>query len=109
MSESRGKNIIDSNIANFKEQELTYTINSAKDIAYIKIVAMINFLEEKMDYIGYTNREVDEFIMYWLPILENNAHSLVYFEQTEERNEECPLIFSTGPDTLIRTIIHFNS
>ena len=52
------------------------------------------------------NRETDEFIMYWLPILENNEKSLVYFEQTEERNEESPLIFSTEPDTLIRTCIH---
>lgn len=44
--------------------------------------------------------------MYWLPVLENNVHSLVYFEQTEERNKECPLEFSTSPDTLIKTIIH---
>lgn len=73
---------------------------------YVNKDNAINFLEEKMDYIGYTNREVDEFMMYWLPILESNKHSLVYFEQTEERNEECPLIFSTNPDTLIRTIIH---
>ena len=66
----------------------------------------ISFLEEKMDYMGFTNRETDEFIMYWLPILENNGQSLVYFEQTEERNEECPLEFSVEPETLIRTIIH---
>ena len=66
----------------------------------------ISFLEEKMDFMGFTNREVDEFIMYWLPILENNGQSLVYFEQTEERNEECPLEFSVEPDTLIRTMIH---
>ena len=66
----------------------------------------ISVLEEKMDFIGYTNREVDEFIMYWLPILENNEKSLIYFEQTEIRNEECPLTFSVMPDTLIRTIMH---
>ena len=66
----------------------------------------ISFLEEKMDYMGFTNPETDEFIMYWLPILENNGQSLVYFEQTEERNEECPLEFSVEPQTLIRTIIH---
>ena len=66
----------------------------------------ISFLEEKMDYIGFNNHEVNEFMMYWLPILENNERSLVYFEQTEERNEESPLEFSTNPDTLIRTIIH---
>lgn len=66
----------------------------------------ISFLEEKMDYMGFTNRETNEFIMYWLPILENNEKSLVYFEQTEMRNLECPLHFSSNPDTLIRTNIH---
>ena len=73
---------------------------------YVTKENAISFLEEKMDYMGFTNRETDEFIMYWLPILENNGQSLVYFEQTEERNEECPLEFSVEPDTIIRTIIH---
>ena len=73
---------------------------------YVTKENAITFLEEKMDYMGFTNRETNEFIMYWLPILENNGQSLVYFEQTEERNEECPLEFSVEPDTLIRTIIH---
>jgi hypothetical protein len=73
---------------------------------YVTSENAASFLEEKMDYMGFTNRETDEFIMYWLPILERNGQSLVYFEQTEERNEESPLIFSTEPDTLIRTVIH---
>ena len=73
---------------------------------YVTKENAITILEEKMDYIGYTNREVDEFIMYWLPVLENNEKSLIYFEQTEERNEECPLEFSVTPTSLIRTLIH---
>jgi hypothetical protein len=73
---------------------------------YVTKENAISFLEEKMDFIGYTDRETDEFIMYWLPILERNGQSLVYFEQTEERNEDAPLVFSTEPDTLIRTMIH---
>lgn len=82
-----------------------YTCNFDEGF-YVTKENAISFLEEKMDFIGYTNREVDEFIMYWLPILEKNGQSLVYFEQTEQRNEECPLKLSTTPDTLIRTIIH---
>lgn len=73
---------------------------------YVTSENAASFLEEKMDYMGFTNRETDEFIMYWLPILERNGQSLVYFEQTEERNEDSPLIFSTEPDTLMRTMIH---
>lgn len=73
---------------------------------YVTKENAMSFLEEKMDYMGFTNRETDEFIMYWLPILEENEKSLVYFEQTDDRNLECPLEFSTNPDTFIRTIIH---
>lgn len=73
---------------------------------YVTSENAASFLEEKMDYMGFNNRETDEFIMYWLPILERNEQSLVYFEQTEERNEDFPLAFSTTPTTLIRTMIH---
>ena len=89
----------------FFDEVPNYTCNFTEGF-YVTKDNAISFLEEKMDYMGFTNRETDEFIMYWLPILESNERSLVYFEQTEERNEECPLGFSVEPDTLIRTIIH---
>ncbi len=89
----------------FFDEVPNYTCNFTEGF-YVTKDNAISFLEEKMDYMGFTNRETDEFIMYWLPILESNEKSLVYFEQTEERNEECPLEFSLEPDTLIRTIIH---
>lgn len=76
-----------------------YGFNVSKDAAR-------EFLENSLDTLGFTNREADEFIMFWLPILEENEHSLVYFEQTEERNAECPLSYSVTPDTVLRTIIH---
>lgn len=76
-----------------------YGFNVSKDNAR-------EFLENSLDTLGFTNREADEFIMFWLPVLEENEHSLVYFEQTEERNEECPLSFSVTPDTVLRMIIH---
>ena len=66
----------------------------------------IEFLEEKLDILGFTEREANEFIMFWLPILEQNEQSIVYFEQTLERNENCPLYFSTTPDSMLRVTIH---
>ncbi|MBR6866579.1 MAG: hypothetical protein IKM80_05035 [Bacilli bacterium] len=89
----------------YYEAESTYECTFDEGF-YVTKENAISFLEEKMDYMGFTNRETDEFIMYWLPILESNEKSLVYFEQTEERNEDAPLVFSTEPDTLIRTMIH---
>ena len=66
----------------------------------------IEILEEKLDILGFTEREANEFIMFWLPILEQNEQSIVYFEQTLERNENCPLYFSTTPDSMLRVTIH---
>ena len=73
---------------------------------YVTAEDAATFLEEKLDFMGFTNRETNEFIMYWLPILENNGQSLVYFAQTEELNVTFPLVFSEAPDTLIRTMMY---
>ena len=66
----------------------------------------IEFLEEKLDYIGLNNREANEFIMYWLPILEANQHSLVYFELTDERESNNKLIINPKPDSILRINMH---
>ena len=64
------------------------------------------FLEDKLDEIGLTEREANEFIMYWLPILEKNEKSLVYFELTESREAGNALHISPEPDSLLRVAIH---
>lgn len=66
----------------------------------------IDFLEEKLDIIGLNPRERNEFIMYWLPILENNEKSIVYFELTKERERGNKLIITPKPDSMLRVSIH---
>ena len=66
----------------------------------------ISFLEQKLSYIGLSRREANEFIMYWLPVLEKNEKSLVYFELTEERESYNKLNISPKPDSLLRLVIH---
>lgn len=66
----------------------------------------IDFLEEKLDILGFTEREANEFIMYWLPILEKNGKSLVYFELTESRENYNGLDISPKPDSMLRVAIH---
>ena len=66
----------------------------------------IKKLKEKLDYIGLNNREANEFIMYWLPILESNKHSLVYFELTDERESNNKLIINPKPDSILRINMH---
>ena len=66
----------------------------------------ISFLEDKLKVIGLNDRERNEFIMYWLPILEKNKKSIVYFEQTKERQSFNKLNIEPKPDSLLRIAIH---
>lgn len=73
---------------------------------YVDKENAIEFLEEKLTMIGLNDRERNEFIMYWLPILEKNGKNLVYFELTEERNYYSPITISPKPNSMLRVAIH---
>ncbi len=67
------------------------------------------FLEEKLDALGLTNREANEMILYWLPVLEKNEYSLVYFELTDSREAYNRLQIDPVPDSLLRMAVHIKS
>ena len=87
-------------------EEKTYNHIDFKEGFYVSKDNAIPFLEEKLSIIGLNAKERNEFIMYWLPILEKNEHNLVYFELTEELQKDNKLLISPQPDTLIRIRIH---
>ena len=66
-----------------------------------------DFLEEKLEILGLTEREAEEFIIYWLPKLENNKYNYIRFASMEEISEYMPLEFSIKPNTLIRVLMQF--
>ena len=73
---------------------------------YVEKDKAIDFLEEKLSILGLNDKERNEFIMYWLPILEQNKKSLVYFETTESLQKENELIINPKPDSLLRIRMH---
>ena len=79
---------------------------SFKEGFYVEKDDAIEFLEEKLSIIGLNDRERNEFIMYWLPILESNKKSLVYFELTESKEKYNKLIIDPKPDSLLRITMH---
>ena len=62
------------------------------------------FLEDALDRLGLTEREADEFIIYWLPKLEGNPYNLLSF-QTEAYTDSAGLTIDPAPDTLIRVFL----
>ena len=67
----------------------------------------VNFLEEKLEYLGLNEREIEEFIIYWLPQLNKNNYNYIRFRTIDEINNYMPLYFDKKPDTLIRVIMDF--
>ena len=62
------------------------------------------FLEEKLAYLGLNRREANEFIMFWLPRMENNTYNLIHFSGLDyEKSAE--LIITPKPETTIRVMM----
>jgi CarboxypepD_reg-like domain len=62
------------------------------------------FLEEKLAFLGLNRREANEFIMFWLPRMENNAYNLIHFA-SEAYEKQAELIVTPQPETSIRVMM----
>ena len=62
------------------------------------------FLEEMLEELGLTRREANEFIVYWLPLMEQNPYNLISF-QTDVYADAAQLQINPAPDTLIRVFM----
>ena len=61
----------------------------------------VAFLQEKLAYLGLTPAEYNEFIVYWLPLMQDNAYNLIAF-QGEAYTDTAPLTIVPAPDSLLR-------
>ena len=62
------------------------------------------FLEGALADLGLTEKEANEFIIYWLPKMEGNAYNLISF-QREAYTDSAVLTIDPAPDTLIRVFM----
>ena len=62
------------------------------------------FLEEALEQLGLTRREANEFIVYWLPLMQENPYNLISF-QTDLYTNAAKLDISPVPDTVIRVFM----
>ncbi len=68
---------------------------------------LTEFFIEKLEYIGLNNQETNEFIQYWLHILERNKYNFIHFLINEECNEIATLKVNPKPETTIRIYMEF--
>ena len=86
---------------------LNTTKPNYKEGFIVKGEDITSFLEEKLEILGLNDREKEEFIIYWLPLMEKNRYNFVRFETGEEIKENMDLIITPEPDTLIRINMEF--
>lgn len=64
------------------------------------------FLEDALEKLGLTRREANEFIVYWLPRMEQNEYNLISF-QSEAYTDHARLSIQPEPDTVIRVFMAY--
>ncbi len=63
------------------------------------------FLEEKLALLGLSEREAEEMIIYWLPLLQAHDYLWIHFLSAEAIDEAMPLSIDPAPDTIIRVMM----
>lgn len=66
------------------------------------------FLREKLAEIGLNEREMNEFIVYWLPLMEHNKYNVISF-QNEVYSEGNRLNIAPAPDSLLRVFMTYRA
>lgn len=64
------------------------------------------FLEDALEKLGLTRREANEFIVYWLPLMEGNPYNVICFQE-RAYTDAARLAFNPQPDTTIRVFMTF--
>lgn len=66
------------------------------------------FLEESLRALGLTDKEANEFIIYWLPRMEHNSYNLISF-LGEQYTDNAALHVSPAPDSVLRVFMVFKA
>ena len=66
------------------------------------------FLQEKLSELGLTPAEYNEFIVYWLPKMQENPWNLITF-QTDAYTSQAALHIEPEPDSVIRVFMVYQA
>ena len=65
-----------------------------------------SFLEDALKKLGLTDKEANEFIIYWLPRMQGSAYNLISF-QKESYTDNAVLTVEPAPDTVLRVFMAY--
>jgi hypothetical protein len=64
------------------------------------------FLQDKLSKLGLTPKEYNEFIVYWLPKMQDNKYNLIHFAG-KEYTDTAKLEITPKPDSMLRVFMVF--
>ena len=100
---SSGRNLY----ALYYESNAMYRFSVQKDGFVVEKENIVEFLEEKLAILGLNDYEAEEFIIYWLPILQQYEYTYIRFATADEILANMPLDMVPAPDTLIRVLMTY--
>lgn len=86
------------------DESATYDLSSG---FVVKGSETVNFLQEKLAKLGLTAKEYNEFIVYWLPQMQDSEYNLIHFATQEEYNDRAILDINPKPDSVLRIFMTF--
>ncbi|MCB9236056.1 MAG: hypothetical protein H6581_30695 [Bacteroidia bacterium] len=70
-------------------------------------VDVVSFLEEKLPWFGLNEREMEDFITFWAPKMQQNPFNWIHFS-TQEYTDRANLCIEPEPDALIRVFMVYS-
>lgn len=89
------------------EGETTTQWDMAKGFC-VKGTDTATFLEDALNKLGLTRREANEFIVYWLPAMEQNPYNIISFQESTYTDAAKLSVFP-APDTVIRVFMAYKA
>ena len=86
----------------------TYTLYDMTKGFCVKGEDTAAFLEDALAKLGLNRREANEFIVFWLPLMQENLYNIISF-QTDVYTESAKLTVTPTPDTVIRVFMAYKS
>ena len=65
----------------------------------------LTFLQRSLEQLGLTPKELNEFIVYWLPQMIKNKYNLIHFATKAEYDDKIALDISPKPDSILRVFM----
>jgi hypothetical protein len=87
---------------NFPKEHYNY-----KDGFVVAKKDLTSFLIQKLEFMGLNNNETNEFVQYWLPILEKNETNCIHFWVNTDYNTISRNIIEPKPETELRIFMEF--